>query len=169
MTTQVKTHQDANGSNPLDHVEDVLNGHNWVYDRMNDAELVVEVAGNACDYRLLFVWDEQLHALQLCCQYDLSVNDNNITFANTALSNMNRSLWMGHFELSQDTFAPCFRHTSLLRGYSTRKGTEYVQDLVDISLTQCERFQAVFQMLSNETQMNHEMLSLGMMETAGQA
>ena len=168
MTDQVKLHEDFE-HNPLDSVEDVLNDHNWVYSRMNNQELIVEVSGKSCNYRLLFVWQEHMSALQLFCQYDLKIKPENLILAATTLMDMNASLWMGHFEIAKETQIPSFRHTCLLPDHKESKSYVHIEDLVDISLVQCERYQAVFHLLSSEEPVNIEVLSLAMMETAGES
>ncbi len=165
MRDQASTHSDT--QNPLDSVEDVLCDNNWVYNRMNNQEILVEVAGTSCEYRLLFVWQEHLNALQLCCQYNMQIKPENIAVAATALMEMNTDLWMGHFEITKDNLSPSFRQTCLIHGHEHRKN--YIEDLVDISLVQCERYQTVFQLLSHESAVNAELLSLAMMETLGES
>ena len=166
MSNQANSQHETN-SNPLDSVEDVLCDNNWVYSRMNNQELVVEVTGTSCDYRLLFVWQEHLNALQLCCQYDIKIKSENMGIAATALMDMNAELWMGHFEITKGSLSPSFRQTCLMHGHEQKKS--YIEDLVDISLVQCERYQAVFQLLSYEKAVNVDILSLAMMETLGES
>ena len=165
MRDQANTQNDMN--NPLDSVEDVLSDNNWVYSRMNNQELIVEVSGTSCDYRLLFVWQEHLNALQLCCQYNIEIIPENMNMAATALMDMNSDLWMGHFEITKGTLSPSFRQTSLIHGHRELKS--YIEDLVDISLVQCERYQTVFQLLAHEKTVNADILSLAMMETLGES
>lgn len=151
--------------NPLDHVEDVLSGNNWVYDRTGDDRLVVMVSGRSCRYELVFIWQESMSALQFICRLDRPVHEANLAFALAALSEINSYLWMGHFEISRETFLPAFRQTCLLRGQGGYY--DHIEDLVNISLAQCERFQAVFQVLSLP-EADTQSLSLAMMETAGE-
>ena len=158
-----------NTSNPLDHVEEILNGNNWAYNRMTDDELMVQITGKSCDYRLIFVWQENMTALQFCCQYDLCLNRKNIPAAAIALLEVNSALWMGHFEITRDTFVPSFRHTSLLRGHSEQSGFESIHDLVDIALAQCERYRHVFEILGMENIADTQTLSLAIMETQGES
>ncbi len=165
MRDQANTHDDI--QNPLDSVEDVLHDNNWVYSRMNNQELVVEIAGTSCEYRLLFVWQEHLNALQLCCQYNMKIKPENMGIAATALMDMNAELWMGHFEITKGSLSPSFRQTCLIHGHQQRKN--YIEDLVDISLVQCERYQTVFQLLSHDKAVNADILSLAMMETLGES
>ncbi len=165
---QLESYDNAN-INPLDSVEDILSNHNWTYDRTNQEEIIVEVAGKSCNYRLLFVWQEHMNALQLCCQYDLQIKPDNIQVAATALMDMNSALWMGHFELSKGNLSPHFRQTCLIHEHDHKAGYGQIEDLVDISLIQCERYQSVFYILAENDNVDAEMLSFAMMETAGES
>ncbi len=156
-------------TNPLDCVEDVLNDHNWVYSRMTSEELVVEVAGKSCRYDVMFVWQEELGALQICCQYNMSILPENMDMAAHALMSINAAVWMGHFEMTYDTMAPRFRQTSLIRGDDARSNYDHIEDLVDISLNQCEHYHHIFDMLCVSDSINAETLSFAMMETAGES
>lgn len=156
--------------NPLDNVEDVLSANNWIFDRMNDDEIIVEIAGRSCGYKLFFIWQEDMHALQFCCQYDLDIDTKNSDMATKILSHLNENLWMGHFEIPDGTKKPAFRHTCLMRGMHQNAGS-YIEDLVDISMAQCERHFASFHLLSSSAFeiANDETLSLAMMESAGES
>lgn len=157
--------------NPLDTVEELLTSNNWVFSRMNDHELIVSVKGKACDYRLFFIWQDDMNAMQFCCQYDMTLEQHNAVDAAAAIMSINENLWMGHFDLPSDTNIPSFRHTSLLRGVSDVGGIEHIEDLVDISLAQCERYYNIFRLLaqSNDNQMDGDTMSLALMDTVGKS
>ena len=155
--------------NPLDSVEDVLNDNNWIYDRMNNEELLVDVAGSVFSYRLCFIWQEHLDALQILCHYDCSVSPVNMPSAAEALMEINRSMWMGHFELTDEDKVPCFRYTCLFHDRSCDSVYTNIQDIVDICFAQCERYQSVFQILSAHQPTDPQVLSLAMMDTAGES
>ena len=171
MTNAVEeVYSSATEQNPLDRVEDVLSDNNWIYSRMNSDELLVDVAGSVFGYRLCFIWQEHMNALQIVCQLDCAVNDKNVKLAAETLMQINRSMWMGHFELTKTGFAPCFRYTSLLHDRNNEsKVYANIQDVVDICLAQCEQYQSVFQILSSDKGLNTQMLSLAMMETVGES
>ncbi len=156
-------------ANPLDCVEDVLASHNWVFNRMNDDELTVQITGKSCDYRLFFIWQDDLNALQLCVQYDMVVTPQNMKNAADILMQLNENLWMGHFDIPKETSTPTFRQTSLLRGLNREDSSETIEDLVDISLAQCERYQSIFHFLCTTTVANDQTLSLALMDTSGEA
>lgn len=156
-------------TNPLDSVEDVLNANNWVFSRMNSDELMVSVTGKSGQYRLFFIWQEDMQALQFCAQYDLSIAPGNRAPAQEALFSINENLWMGHFDLPRDTGVPTYRYTCLFRGPGRDGTMEMIEDLVDISLAQCERYYPVFTMLSSANDVSGQNLSLALMDTAGES
>lgn len=155
--------------NPLDSVEDVLHAHNWHFNRMTDDELMVSVTGKSVQYRLFFIWQEDMSALQFCVQYDMMIGPHNLASARAAIADINEGLWMGHFDLPKDTGTPTYRYTSLLRTLSHDTVLETVEDMVDISMAQCERYFPVFALLSGTPNVNDQNLSLALMDTAGES
>lgn len=155
--------------NPLDCVEDVLSAHNWQFSRMTEDELVVSVSGKSGQYRLFFIWQEDMSALQFCVQYEMMISSNNTPSARLAIAEINEGLWMGHFDLPKDTGTPTYRYTSLLRTLSHEAILDMVEDMVDISLAQCERYASVFALLSGVPDVNDQNLSLALMDTAGES
>ena len=157
------------GLNPLDRVEEILVNHNWVFNRMNEDELVVQVSGKNCEYRLFFIWQEEMNAMQFCCQYDLFIDNQSYEAAARALMSINENLWMGHFDIPKDTGVPSFRHACLFRGVTKSAGSEHIEDLVDVSMAQCERYYPVFYLLSGNTNPEEASLNLALMETRGES
>lgn len=167
MILQSKHTQES--TNPLDNVEEVMTMNNWSYSRMSDDELMVQVTGKHCDYRLFFIWQEDLNAMQFCCQYDMSVKAANMHNAGKVLMHVNENLWMGHFDIPSETKTPSFRHTSLMRGVNSNDQTSQIEDLLEISFAQCERFYSMFHFLCHSEIANDQMISLALMETSGEA
>lgn len=156
-------------SNPLDGVEDVLTSQNWTYNRANRDELFVEVRGRHALYRMMFAWDEQTGAMQFCCEFDLQLHDSNANLAYRTLGNINRGLWLGHFDLAEETLMPSFRHTQLFRGMTQTSGADHLQDLMQIAIDECDRHYPTLLMLSNDRANDNEDFNLAMMTVAGQS
>ncbi len=167
MSTELTPRNDF--VNPLDSVEEFLDSNNWVFDRMNPDELMVEVSGKSGGYRLFFLWQADMNAIQFCCQYDMAIPPANREAAIRALIDLNEGLWMGHFDIPRQTNIPSFRQTCLFRGSAHGETTEHIEDLVDISLAQCERHRPLFDFLSNAAHLDERTLSLAAMETVGQS
>jgi len=170
--------------NPLDSVEDVLTANEWTFNRMNMDEIIVQVAGKCCNYRLIFVWQEDMNAIQFCCQYDMVITPNNTDITARTLMAINSKLWMGSFIVDNITHIPTFRHTLLNHGDTPHTACfENIEALIDIALTQCERYQAAFDILAQESQqknildniqttapmIDEQIMSLALMETLGES
>lgn len=122
--------------NPLDIIEEIVAANAWLFERNQQDELVVELSGRWCHYRLFFVWQPAISALQFSCQFDMKVPQQRLGAVHELLAVMNGKMWLGHFEISEEDAAPMFRHTLLLRG--VRGGAvETLEDLVEIALTEC--------------------------------
>ena len=155
--------------NPIDSLESVLHGYNWVFDRKNDEELFVKLTGKEIEYNVYFIWDENAHLLQVCCQYDLRISHDNLPAARDAIVRLNDDLCLGHFSLPAKSTKPAFRYSALMKALSADQARAMINDIVDMSLVQCERFCSAFKILSAENAPNHAELELAMMETQGQS
>lgn len=156
-------------SNPLDSVEDMFRSQDWSFTRSHDEELCVTVAGKRGQYKMTFIWQEEFHAMQFFCEYDFILPDANSSTVNKVLRAINEDLWLGHFDVPVATNAPCFRHTSLFRGWTQSSGAEHVEDLVDIAIAESDRFHSIFRMLAERTHMDDSLIDFIMSDSVGEA
>ncbi|MBU0726032.1 MAG: YbjN domain-containing protein [Alphaproteobacteria bacterium] len=164
----IETHSETAVINPLDLVEELVEANEWAFDRSRDDELAVEITGRWCDYHLFFVWREDMSALHFSCVFDTKVQPAKRTEANALLALANERLWLGHFDLSSEDGMPMFRHTVPLRG--ARGATvEQIEDLVDVAVTECERFYPAFQFVLWGGKTAVEALDAAMLDTVGEA
>lgn len=154
--------------NPLDVLEDIVAANEWAFDRAGDDELIVELAGRWCHYRMFFVWQREIGALQFTCQFDMKVPDVKRSDVHDLLAMLNARLWLGHFDLEAQQSTPLFRYTVLARG-ERMPSTETLEDLVEIALTECERFYPAFQFVIWGGKRPGEAMAASMIEVAGQA
>jgi hypothetical protein len=155
-------------ANPLDILEEIVAANEWLFDRANDDELIVELAGRWCHYRMFFVWQREIGALQFSCQFDMKVPDSKRSDVNDLLALLNNRLWLGHFDLEMQQNTPLFRYTILARN-DRLPGVEVLEDLVEIALTECERFYPAFQFVIWGGKRPVEAMTASMIDTAGQA
>jgi len=154
--------------NPIDLVEEIVIANDWAHDRASEEELVVEIPGRWCDYRLYFVWQEELCALHFSCGFDMKVSKGRRAALYELLALANEKLWLGHFDLSAEENSPAFRHAVLLRGLSTASA-EQVEDLVDIALSECERFYPAFQFVVWGGKSPAQAIASAMIDPVGEA
>jgi hypothetical protein len=166
--TALSTETDIAAANPIDLVEEIVLANEWPHDRSSDEEMVVEISGRWCDYRLLFVWQEEISALHFSCSFDMKVPKARRAPVYELLATVNEKMWLGHFDLCSDTGLPMFRHAVLLRG-AMGASAEQIEDLVDMALTECERFYPAFQFVIWGGKTAEDAVTSAMIEPVGEA
>lgn len=154
--------------NPIDLVEEIVSANDWAHDRASEEELMVEISGRWCNYRLYFVWQEELCAMHFSCGFDMKVPKTRRAAVYELLAAVNEKLWIGHFDLGLEDPAPCFRHGVLLRG-AMGASVEQLEDLVDISVSECERFYPAFQLVVWGGKAAEEAITTAMIDPVGEA
>jgi hypothetical protein len=154
--------------NPIDLVEEIVVANDWAHDRASDEELVVEITGRWSDYRLYFVWQEEIGALHFSCGFEMKVAKARRGAIYELLALANEKLWLGHFDLTAEDNSPAFRHAVLLRGLAM-VSAEQVTDLVDIALSECERFYPAFQLVLSGGKNAAQAIAAAMIDPVGEA
>lgn len=125
-------------SNPLDLMEQVIVGHGWTFDRCTPTEMAAEAPARWCDYGLFFSWSAELGTILFTCAFDLRVSPDMRLALYELIGLANEQVWVGHFSVDTEDGVLLFRHALLLRG--TETATDIFEDMIDIALTECERF-----------------------------
>lgn len=154
--------------NPIDLLEEFVSANEWRFDRTADAEMTVELTGSWCDYRLYFVWQEDLGAVYFSCLFDVRIPGHKRPATDHLLALINEKLWLGHFDVCSEDLVPMFRHTLLVRGAS-RVSVEQFEDVVEIAFSECERFFPAFQFVLWGGKSPEDALAAAMLETVGEA
>jgi hypothetical protein len=154
--------------NPLETLEEIVAANDWPFDRVSEEEMVVEVTGRWCNYRLFFFWQEDVTAMQFSCQYDIRVPPSRRIAAYELLGMINERMWLGHFDIDSEENALMFRHTTLLRG-AQGASVEQLEDLVDIALSECERFYPAFQFVLWGGKSPSEAVAAAILDTVAEA
>jgi hypothetical protein len=168
MTSLLSTGRHQDSANPIDILEELVSANEWRFDRSTDEEMTVEIAGTWCDYRMYFVWQEDLGAIYFSCLFDVRIPQGKRLVTADLLALINEKLWLGHFDICSEELVPMFRHTVLLRG-SHGASVEQLEDLVDIARSECERFFPAFQFVLWGGRSPREALEAAMLETVGEA
>jgi len=158
----------AASANPIDLVEEIVQANEWPHDRSSDEEMVVEIQGRWCDYRLFFVWQREMNALHYSCGFEMKVPRNRRGPIYELLAAVNERLWLGHFDLAEGDDSPSFRQGVLLRGVFGAS-VEQIEDLVDISISECERFFPAFQLVVWGGKSAKEAIAAAMIDPVGEA
>ena len=159
---------DTPAPNPLDVVEQVVAANDWAFDRRSDHEMAAEAPGKWCDYGLYFSWSREISAMHFTCAIDMKVPERQRPALYELLALANERLWIGHFGMDSDDGMPLFRHSVLLRG-ATAASAESLEDMVDIAITECERFYPAFQFVLWGGKTPADALQAAMLECMGEA
>ena len=154
--------------NPLDTIEEIVVAHEWAFDRQGDGELSVCVAGAWCDYHLGFSYCASQGGIQIACAYDVRVPAPKRMTVLELLGFINERMWLGHFDLWSEENIPMFRHAVLTR-HGHGVSHDAVEDLIEIAMTECERFYPAFQFVIWGGKSADEAVAAAMLETIGEA
>ncbi len=154
--------------NPLDVLEQILGANEWTHERASDSEMAAEAPGKWCDYGLWFSWSADISAMHFSCAFDMKVPASRRGPLFELLALANEKLWIGHFGIDADDGVPVFRHAVLLRG-AAGASAESLEDMVDIAISECERFFPAFQFVLWGGKPPAEALAAAMLECVGEA
>ncbi|MBX7145872.1 MAG: YbjN domain-containing protein [Alphaproteobacteria bacterium] len=155
-------------SNPINIVEKVIEAYGWQFDRYNVQEIAAQIRGQWCQYKMHFVWDQELEALIFSSFSDLCIPDYKYPEVIELVSIINHKLWLGHFALNKDLLVPVFRHTILLKGVKNM-GVELCQDLIDTALIEWERFYPALQYVLWSDQKPYDAYTMAAFDVVGSA
>jgi hypothetical protein len=166
--TSILAHSGRVQNNPLDLVEEIVSSNDWSFDRTSDEEMVVELSGQWCDYNLYFGWREESRLMRFCCAFEMRVPEARRTAVHELLSMVNERMWLGHFCMYPDDHLLSFRQSVLLRG-APGMSVEQLEDMVDIAVSESERYYPAFQFVIWGGKAAHDAIAAVMLETVGEA
>lgn len=155
-------------ANPIDVMEQIISANEWSFDRRSDQEMAAEAPGRWCDYGLFFNWSPEINAMHFTCTFDLKVPEKQRGSLYELLALANERLWIGHFGMDTQDGMPVFRHAVLLRG-APGASAESLEDMIDIAITECERFFPAFQFVLWGGKTPADALAAAMLECEGEA
>ena len=156
-------------SNPIETLEGIAKENKWPLEKVSDEEATLEVEGRWGQFSLSFVWQEDYQALLFCCTSDLRVPKEKMQAIKDMLFEINNKTWLGHFDLddSDDKFV-LFRYTSLMRGY-TLSAQEHVEDLIELAMTEFDRFYPAFKAVLSERKVANDIMVTMLADPMGEA
>jgi len=166
MTTMMRKPEAS--YNPLDLAELVIMDRDWVFDRPGDGELIAEASGAWCNYRIWFNWQEDSGGLTLSCALDSKLPKQSVMKIHSLLALVNEKMWLGHFDVCSQDCSVVFRH-SLLISDGAGTSAEHLQQLLDIAITECDRFYPAFQSVVWGGKSPQEAIEIALFETIAEA
>lgn len=156
------------GYNPLDLAELVMLERDWSFERIGDGELIAEVPGSWCRYNIWFNWQEESGGFSLSCSIENKFPPKMIFKIHSLLALVNQKIWLGHFDICAEDATITFRHSMLLQG-GANTSAEHLNQLLDIAISECERFYPAFQSVVWGGKSPAEALEIALFETVAEA
>src|SRR5258708_36044701 len=122
MTSVSMVEVTSHTGNPIDLVEEIVVANDWAHDRASEEEMIVEIAGRWCDYRMYFLWQGGLGALHFSCGFGMrgAKPRRGPLYQRLGLAHERRG--RGRFDFSAGGNSPALAHSQLRRGVTRRHG-----------------------------------------------
>lgn len=154
--------------NPIDLAEIAIMDRDIAFDRTTDGELIAEVSGAWCNYRVWFTWQEDCGGLTLSCALDTKFPKSLLSKIYSLIVLVNEKIWLGHFDICSEDSSVVFRHSLLLREEASTTA-KHLQELLDIAVNECERFFPAFQAVVWGGKSPAEAIQISLFETIAEA
>jgi hypothetical protein len=154
--------------NPLDIIERIAARNRWPFDRDEEDEISISVAGGWSEYNIAFTWLAEMEVLHVACAFHLYVPAARLLELVTLVSLINEQLWIGHFDIWPDDGVIMFRHAILLAGGAELNGDQ-CQTVLASAVRACERYYQAFQFVVWAGKTAPEAIGTVMLETQGRA
>jgi len=153
---------------PVDVVERLAAVNEWAFDRADEDEISILVAGAWANYEVAFTWLPEMESLHVSCSFDLKTPQRKRAEISDLVQMINGQLWLGHFDLWSRQDIVMFRHAHCLAGGAQATDIQ-CRSIVDAALTACENYYQAFQFVLWSDRSPKEAMALAMFETRGNA
>ncbi len=153
---------------PVDIVERFASGKDWSFERQDDDEICISVAGTWADYHVAFTWLPHMEALHFGCAFELKAPARRRAEVLELIALANEQLWLGHFDLWPSDGVVMFRHALLLTGGAEPTAAQ-CESVFANAIGACERYYQAFQFVLWAGKSAREALETTLLETQGEA
>jgi len=153
---------------PVDVVEQLAANNDWTFDRENEDEISISVAGVWTEYHVAFTWLPDLETLHVSCAFDLKAPERRRVEVMALVNAINELMWVGHFDFWPREGVAMHRHSLMLTGGELPSCSQCAA-LLDNALRACERNYQAFQFVLWAGKSAREALDSANFETKGEA
>jgi hypothetical protein len=155
-------------ANPVDDIELLAAQNDWTFERSDEDEIAISIAGDDADYHVAVSWLSEIEALHVACAFDIKVTAARRNEVTKLLALVNEQLWIGHFDIWQAEGVVMYRNTLLLAGQAEATA-EQMEALIETAVDTCQRHRLAFDFVVRGGRAAREALELALMETVGEA
>lgn len=155
-------------AHPLDCVERISDNLDFSFDRCSEDLLIVKAKGDYGPYALDFNWHNDMGGIEITCKTGWRAEENEMATMARTIVDINAQLHIGHFDILTDGTIS-FRHTILLRGAITQETFDPISEIIEIAVTNVDKFHALFAMVKSERFDDGALLDLALSSVEGHA
>lgn len=155
-------------SSPLDIAESVMLDRDWVFDRLDEGQIIAEYTGTWCNYKIWLQWMEEVDGMTISCGLESKIAKKFLPRIYELMALANEKMWLGNFEYNTEMGVVVFRHALLLPD-GVGANAEQLQDILDIAVQECERFYPAFQSVIWGGKAPQEAMEIALFETIAEA
>lgn len=156
-------------NNPLDMIEELAQTRKWAFSRYDEDSITMTIPCQKSTLEINMEWQDDFSALLIACSLPMEISEATHEIAIRALEQINQNLWLGHFDLSNKGCLPTFRHTLLARLIPSSIAVDIVDDILEIAVSECNRFYTTFQLIQAGDVRLQDNLHAAVFETIGEA
>jgi hypothetical protein len=153
---------------PVDVVERLAASNDWCFDREDEDEISIVVAGAWTEYHIAFTWLPDLETLHMSCAFDIRAPERRQAEVVRLIGLINEQMWVGHFDFWPSEGVVMHRHGMLLAG-GAQPSAPQCAALLDNALKACERYYQAFQFVLWAGKSARESMDAANFETRGEA
>lgn len=154
--------------NPIELAEEIMLSRELPFERPIDGELIAELSGTWCNYRLWLSWEETMSAFIITSAYDVKIPAKHREHIYPLLAKVNENILLGHFDMISHDGSVCYRHAQFLKGPRSITA-ELLEQMIDVALSECERFYPAFQSVLWGGKDTDQALQMAILEPMGEA
>ena len=153
---------------PIDLVEHIAEYHEWVFKRLADDQIAMEVEGQWRTYSVTLAWSGYDETLRLVCTFDMEPPAERIPEIYEILNVVNDECWAGSFTWWQEQKLMVYRYGLVLAGGQVAS-PDQVDTMIRAAVLSAERYYPAFQLVAWGNRTPKDAMQVAIAEAYGRA
>ena len=153
---------------PIDLCEVIAEHHDWVFDRIGEDQITMEVEGQWRTYSITLAWSAYDETLRLVCTFDMEPPADRILQLYEALNAVNDQCWAGSFTWWKEQKLMVYRYGLMLAGGQVAS-PDQVDTMIRAAVMSAERYYPAFQLVVWGNRTPENALQVAIAEAYGRA
>jgi hypothetical protein len=153
---------------PIDLVEQIVEHHDWDFDRIHDDQITFAVKGQWKTYEVTLAWSANDQTLRLILTFEMDPPTERLAALYECLNLTNDMGWAGAFTYWTEQKLMTYRYGLVLAGEQVA-GPEQIDTMINAAVLSAERFYPAFQLVTWAERTPKDALQVAICETYGRA